>query len=114
MDMNNPEEPNTINILQNTLKSNQEAQKEIARVLKNIEDTKKKKEALFKELGITPEMEKENLSVADLTPGAKKIYDVMEKEFLAELEAKNINTQPEKAKKSKSSLTLSKKKRMRI
>lgn len=92
---------------------NNKSLKTIDNVLKFVDESKKKEEAIFQELGITNEIRSENTSLSDLSSGEQKIFDVVYREFLAELHAKGLGNKPEAAKKSQAGLTLSRK-RLRI
>lgn len=71
--------------------SNNQALKEIDRLQTLIEQTKHQKESVFKKLGITKEIQEENISVSDLSPSERKIFDTLQREFLAEAHAKGLH-----------------------
>lgn len=98
-----------------TLESNEETLEEINRLLSIIEKIKTGREAAFRELGITSEMEAANLSVSDLSLTEQKFFDIIRNEFLDELAARGMDADFKKTEKtkSKSNLTLSRK-RLRI
>lgn len=85
---------------------NSKALKEIARLMKLIDDAKHKRESVFKALGITKEIQEKDISVSDLPSGERKILDALQREFLAELSAKGIDLDEESTKK-KSTVGLS-------
>lgn len=71
--------------------SNNQSLKEIDKLQKLIEKTKHKKESIFKQLGITEQIQKENISVSDLSPTERTIFDTLQREFLAEAHAKGLH-----------------------
>lgn len=84
-----------------TLADNAESQKEIKRLLNAIEEVRQKKEAIFKELNISPEVQSQPFSEADFSVAEKQIYDVMQKEFNEGLQAKGIDVELKKVTKKK-------------
>lgn len=98
-----------------TLESNAETQKEIARALEVIEEAKKKTETVFREMGITPEMEAKKIAISDLSTAEQKLFEVIQRDFRAELAARGLDADLVKSEqtKSKANLTLSRK-RLRI
>ena len=100
MESNDPNDKAS-KIAAETIAENSKALKEIARLQKLIEETMHKKESLFKDLGITEEIQKEDLSASDLPPAERKIFDAFQREFLTELHAKGLDIQMKIEKKKK-------------
>lgn len=92
-----------------TIAENNKTLKEIEHLNSLIEETKQKQKAIFKDLGITKEIQDQNISVSDLPSGERKIYDLLEREMLAELHARGIDLDVPKSKKSTIGLTMARK-----
>lgn len=88
---------------------NNKALKEIERLNALIEETKHKQQAIFRDLGITKEIEEQNISLSDLPSGERKIYDLLQREMLAELHAKGIDIISPGVKKKTIGLTMARK-----
>lgn len=97
-----------------TLEENAATLKEIDRLLAIIEGVKKKKETTFRELGITQEMEAENLSIADLSVTEQKLFGLIQNEFLAEHAAKGMDTVLKQTENSSIASIMLARKRLRI
>lgn len=76
---------------EDAIAKNKKAMNEIAHLNKLIEETKHKRDVMFKNLGITEEIKKQDISVSDLPSGERKIFDFLQSELLAELHAKGID-----------------------
>lgn len=92
-----------------TIAENNKALKEIGRLNALIEATKEKQKAMFKDLGITKEIQEQDIAVSDLPSGERKIYDLLQRELLAELHAKGIDLQAQTIKKKAIGLTMARK-----
>jgi len=78
---------------------NKKALKEISRLNTLIEETKHKQDIIFKDLGITEEIKQQDITVSDLPSGERKIYDLLQRELLAEFHAKGLDLGGESLKK---------------
>ncbi|PWU07409.1 MAG: hypothetical protein C5B43_00400 [Verrucomicrobia bacterium] len=77
--------------IDDAIATNNKSLKEISKLNVLIEESKQKKELLFQDFGITKEFREQNLSVSDLSTVERRYYDLLEREFLAELNAKGID-----------------------
>lgn len=70
-------------------KENEKTRRDMKNLLAEIKSSFNKEEALYKELGISrEEIAKSKMSVGDLPPEQRKIYDMFVKEFVAEKSAR--------------------------